>query len=87
MQATQPLRTYQPVKAAIAAFVAVAVLIAAIVLASVLPSLGRTGAGSNPGSGFVPVRHDFYGAPIQAPLKLDPNARAGGARSHVNIPQ
>ena len=87
MQATQPLRTYQTVRAAAAGFVATAIIIAAIVLASLLPSLGGgAGAGSNAGSGFVRLPHDSYSAPAQVPLKLDPDARNGGAGIHANVP-
>ena len=86
MQATQPLRTYQTVRAAAAGFVATAIIIAAIVLASLLPSLGGgAGAGSNAGS-VVRLPHDSYAAPAQAPLKLEPDARNGGAGIHANVP-
>ena len=77
MQATQPLRTFQPLQAGIAAFVAVAILVAAVIAASVAPSLGLgSGAGTNAGSEITIPRDDWANAPAAAPLHRDPAARS-----------
>lgn len=77
MQATQPLRTYQPLQAGIAAFVAVAILVAAVIAASVAPSLGLgAGAGTKAGSDVTIPRDDWANAPAAAPLHRDPAARS-----------
>ena len=71
MQATQPLRTFQ-LKAGIVAFLAVAIFVAAVIAASVLPSLGKTSAGTTPRAG-VTIPHDDW-------------ANAGAGTSGFTIP-